>query len=156
MVSLSPSPPPPLSSQSPSLGRTIGPPVAWQWLGQKDVALTDCHGRRPIKSWHYPRSCSEWHIAVSASYLNHETHWVEQSDVAHAWQRGELFWIQVKFLFKFVPSRLRHTQLWNIKWGKADWKSGITDFLLAFTVRNDKKENMILITILHLEIHYYN
>lgn len=47
--------------------------------------------------------------------LNRKPLWVEQWSVAHAWQRRELFWIWLKFLFKFMHSRRRQTQLWSIK-----------------------------------------
>lgn len=100
-------------------GRKMGPWLIVMEWGQSNTGMA--HGAAPSVASPYRSPC-----------LNHEAHWVEQSNVAHAWQRGELFWIRVKFLFKFMPSRLRHSRLWNIKWEKADWERGITDFHLLF------------------------
>ena len=65
--------------------------------------------------------------SYSAPRCNHEPHLVEQWSLAHARQHRELFWIWVRFLFKFMHSGPRQTQLWSIKrgnkrTGKAEWQ----------------------------------
>lgn len=142
--SLPPSPPPPVSSHLLSAGRTIGPPVARQRLGRKDVALADRHWMRPIKSWRGPWSLSEWHHFQSLIVTTSHTRKNNECRSCMTAPGIVLNLTQISFQIHAQWASSDPVMKYQMA-EQAERKSRMADSLAVFTVRDNEKMNVIQI-----------